>query len=103
MAIVELMRVLVDEENQSWDLSWDVVRRTFGYTNHSERDILAPTALQELTSHWSPAVLPEALETWPVGLVGHLLPRHLQIIFDINLFFLQAVEKKWPGDRARVS
>ena len=79
LAIVELQRVLVDLEGLEWDDAWNIVQETFGYTNHT--------------------VLPEALEKWPVGLVQHLLPRHLQIIFDINLFFLQKVERMFPNDR----
>ncbi|KAM0788793.1 hypothetical protein ACM66B_002882 [Microbotryomycetes sp. NB124-2] len=83
MAIVELMRVLVDEENVPWNSAWSIVQKTFGYTNHT--------------------VLPEALEKWPVPLIAHLLPRHMQIIYDINLFFLQEVEKRFPNDRARIT
>ncbi|CAH0048922.1 unnamed protein product [Clonostachys solani] len=79
LAIVELQRILIDIEGLDWDLAWEIVTGTFGYTNHT--------------------VLPEALEKWPVGLVQHLLPRHLQIIYDINLFFLQSVEKQFPDDR----
>ncbi|KAJ0294530.1 hypothetical protein CBS470a_000827 [Colletotrichum nupharicola] len=79
LAIVELQRILVDLEKLEWDEAWNLVTATFGYTNHT--------------------VLPEALEKWPVGLVQHLLPRHLQIIYDINLFFLQSVEKMFPHDR----
>ncbi|GKT59134.1 glycogen phosphorylase [Colletotrichum tofieldiae] len=79
LAIVELQRILVDLEKLEWDEAWNIVTATFGYTNHT--------------------VLPEALEKWPVGLVQHLLPRHLQIIYDINLFFLQSVEKMFPNDR----
>ncbi|KAF5123845.1 Glycogen phosphorylase 1 [Metarhizium anisopliae] len=79
LAIVELQRILVDIEGLEWDNAWEIVTSTFGYTNHT--------------------VLPEALEKWPVGLVQHLLPRHLQIIYDINLFFLQSVEKAFPDDR----
>ncbi|KAI1415760.1 glycosyltransferase family 35 protein [Hypoxylon sp. FL1857] len=79
LAIVELQRILVDVEGLEWDEAWRIVTSTFGYTNHT--------------------VLPEALEKWPVGLVQHLLPRHLQIIYDINLFFLQSVEKRFPEDR----
>ncbi|KAF8624321.1 hypothetical protein AX15_005950 [Amanita polypyramis BW_CC] len=83
LAIPELMRILVDEEDIIWDAAWQIVTNTFFYTNHT--------------------VLPEALEKWPIPLIEHLLPRHLQIIYDINLFFLQAVEKKFPGDRDRLA
>ncbi|KAI0523689.1 glycosyltransferase family 35 protein [Xylaria bambusicola] len=79
LAIVELQRILIDVEGLEWDEAWTIVTSTFGYTNHT--------------------VLPEALEKWPVGLIQHLLPRHLQIIYDINLFFLQSVEKRFPDDR----
>ncbi|KAI0386040.1 glycosyltransferase family 35 protein [Hypomontagnella monticulosa] len=79
LAIVELQRLLVDVEGLEWDEAWRIVTSTFGYTNHT--------------------VLPEALEKWPVGLMQHLLPRHLQIIYDINLFFLQSIEKRFPEDR----
>ncbi|KAL9942091.1 Non-essential glycogen phosphorylase [Verticillium nonalfalfae] len=83
LAIVELQRILIDLEKLEWDEAWDIVTATFGYTNHT--------------------VLPEALEKWSVGLIQNLLPRHLQIIYDINLYFLQAVEKKFPGDRELLS
>ncbi|KAJ5578268.1 uncharacterized protein N7459_007232 [Penicillium hispanicum] len=86
LAIVELQRILIDHEGLEWDEAWKIVTSTFGYTNHT--------------------VLPEALEKWSVPLVQNLLPRHLQIIYDINLFFLQSVEKRFPKDRdmlARVS
>ncbi|KAH8172828.1 carbohydrate phosphorylase domain-containing protein [Sarocladium implicatum] len=79
LAIVELQRILIDIEGLEWNEAWEIVTSTFGYTNHT--------------------VLPEALEKWPVGLVQHLLPRHLQIIYDINLYFLQSVEKAFPDDR----
>jgi starch phosphorylase len=78
LAVVELQRILIDIEGLEWDFAWNIVTHTFGYTNHT--------------------VLPEALEKWPVGLVQHLLPRHLQIIYDINLYFLQQVEKQFPKD-----
>lgn len=86
LAIVELQRILLDQEGLGWDEAWSIVTQTFGYTNHT--------------------VLPEALEKWSVGLFQNLLPRHLQIIYDINLAFLQLVEKQFPKDRdmlARVS
>ncbi|KKZ66789.1 starch phosphorylase [[Emmonsia] crescens] len=79
LAIVELQRVLIDQEGLEWDEAWNIVSSTFGYTNHT--------------------VLPEALEKWSVPLIQSLLPRHLQIIYDINLLFLQMVEKKFPKDR----
>ncbi|CAG8551097.1 9704_t:CDS:10, partial [Cetraspora pellucida] len=75
LAIVELQRILGLE----WDKAWDIVTRTFAFTNHT--------------------ILPEAMEKWPVPMVAYLLPRHMQIIFDLNLFFLQDVEKKYPDDR----
>jgi glycogen phosphorylase len=76
LAIVELQRILIDIENVAWDQAWKIVTATFGYTNHT--------------------VLPEALEKWPVPLLQGLLPRHMQIIYDINLFHLQSVEKRFP-------
>ncbi|KAK9321420.1 glycosyl transferase [Lipomyces orientalis] len=86
LAVVELQRILVDMEGVEWDDAWKIVTNTFGYTNHT--------------------VLPEALEKWPVPLFQNLLPRHMEIIYDINLFFLQQVEKLFPKERellARVS
>lgn len=79
LAIVELQRILVDLEGLEWEEAWGIVTKTFGYTNHT--------------------VLPEALEKWSVPLFQNLLPRHLQIIYEINLFFLQSVERKFPGER----
>nr|AAU06197.1 glycogen phosphorylase-like protein [Dactylellina haptotyla] len=83
LAIVELQRILVDKEHLEWDEAWNIVTQTFGYTNHT--------------------VLPEALEKWSVPLVQNLLPRHLQIIYDTNLFFLQSVERRFPKDRELLS
>ncbi|KAJ7837322.1 hypothetical protein B0H13DRAFT_2421798 [Mycena leptocephala] len=80
LAIPELMRILI-EEDQPRESAWQIVTNTF-YTNHT--------------------VLPEALEKWAVPLLEHLLLRHLQIIYDIKLLFLQSVEKKFPGDRDRL-
>ncbi|SLM39194.1 glycogen phosphorylase [Lasallia pustulata] len=83
LAIVELQRILIDLEGLDWDEAWSIVTNTFGYTNHT--------------------VLPEALEKWSVPLVQHLLPRHLQIIYDINMNFLQTVERRFPNDREMLS
>jgi len=78
IAVVELMRILVDEENLEWNYAWELCRRTFAYTNHT--------------------LLPEALEKWSVPLFEKVLPRHLQIIFGINEMVLNEVEAMWPGD-----
>ncbi|POS85706.1 glycosyltransferase family 35 protein [Erysiphe pulchra] len=83
LAIVELQRILIDQEGLQWDKAWSIVSNTFGYTNHT--------------------VLPEALEKWSIPSFQNLLPRHLQIIFDINLFFLQSVERRFPDDRELLS
>ncbi len=81
IAVVELMRLFYDEEGMTWDVAWDLVTRTFAYTNHT--------------------LLPEALEKWSVSLFEKVLPRHLQLIFEINKRFLETVEAKWPGDAAK--
>lgn len=83
LAIVELQRILIDIEGLEWDEAWNIVTHTFGYTNHT--------------------VLPEALEKWSVPLVQNLLPRHLQIIYEINMQFLLMVEKKFPNGRDMLS
>ena len=80
IAIAELMRLLVDEEGLEWNHAWGLTTRTFAYTNHT--------------------VLPEALEKWSVDLLGHLLPRHLEIIYEINKHFLSEVVKIRPDDGA---
>ncbi|XP_072023155.1 glycogen phosphorylase, brain form-like [Amphiura filiformis] len=82
MAIPELMRILVDIENVPWDQAWEIVKRTCAYTNHT--------------------LLPEALERWPVSMVQNVLPRHLEIIYEINARHLDAVLKKWPHDTDRM-
>jgi len=81
LAIAELMRVLVDERGMEWEPAWELTQACFGYTNHT--------------------LLPEALETWPVALLGRMLPRHLEIIYEINRRFLDQVEERWPGDLER--
>ena len=83
VAVAELMRLLVDEHAMGWDEAWRVTQGTFAYTNHT--------------------LLPEALEKWPIGLFGKLLPRHLEIIFEINRRFLDEVRAKFPGDDARLA
>jgi starch phosphorylase len=82
MAIAELMRLFVDEEGLEWEEAWNLTTRTFGYTNHT--------------------LMPEALERWSVRLFETILPRHLQIIYEINRRFLREIATRWPGDNDRI-
>ncbi|CAN7631658.1 glycogen/starch/alpha-glucan phosphorylase [Pseudorhodoferax sp. LjRoot39] len=83
IGVAELMRVLVDEHGMDWTPAWALCKRTFSYTNHT--------------------LMPEALETWPVGLMQHVLPRHLEIIFRINKEFLDFAAQHRPGDNGFLS
>jgi starch phosphorylase len=82
LAVAELMRLLVDHQSLPWDKAWQITRATMGYTNHT--------------------LLPEALERWPVGMVQNVLPRHMQIIYEINHRFLEEVAARFSGDAARM-
>ena len=83
VAVAELMRLLVDEYRMEWDQAWDITTKTFAYTNHT--------------------LLPEALETWPLPLFGRILPRHLEIVYEINRRFLDGVRTKYAGDDGRLA
>jgi len=82
LAVPELMRILLDDAHLGWDPAWDLTQRTLGYTNHT--------------------LLPEALEKWPLAWFEELLPRHLEIIYEINRRLLQSVRTRFPGDEGRV-
>jgi glycogen phosphorylase len=83
IGVAELMRIFLDEHQLEWDYAWDLTQRTFAYTNHT--------------------LLSEALEKWPVSLFGRLLPRHLEIIYDINQHFLDEVRRKYTGDASKLA
>lgn len=83
VAVAELMRLLIDEHDLGWDQAWSTTCATFAYTNHT--------------------LLPEALEKWTVDLFGTLLPRHLEIVFEINRRFLDEGRSAFPGDTSRVA
>lgn len=82
LTVAELMRILIDENDLSWEKAWEITEATLGYTNHT--------------------LMPEALERWPVPLFEHVLPRHLQIVYEINRRFLEGVAARWPGDVDRL-
>jgi glycogen phosphorylase len=82
LAVAELMRILLDDAQLGWDLAWDLTKRTLAYTNHT--------------------LLPEALEKWPVDMFEMLIPRHLEIIYEVNRRFLDEVRLRFPGDEGRV-
>jgi glycogen phosphorylase len=83
VSVAELMRILVDEYKIDWETAWDTTCKTFSYTNHT--------------------LLPEALEKWSVGLFNYLIPRVLEIIYEINYRFLKEVSKQFPGDQGKLS
>jgi len=83
IAVAELMRLLIDEHFMDWDAAWEITRRTFAYTNHT--------------------LLPEALEHWPLAVFAKVLPRHLEIIYEINARFLDEVRIRFLGDEERLA
>lgn len=82
LAVAELMRILVDDHDMGWDAAWDITQKTMAYTNHT--------------------LLPEALEKWSVDLFGRVLPRHLEIVYEINRRLLEEVRSRYPGDHDRM-
>ena len=83
VAVAELMRLLMDEHELPWEKAWEITHNTFGYTNHT--------------------LLPEALEKWPVEMFEQILPRHLEIVYEINRRFLEQVRKAFPADEQRLA
>ncbi|MEB2313115.1 MAG: glycogen/starch/alpha-glucan phosphorylase [Sorangiineae bacterium] len=83
LAIAEMMRLLTDERGLAWEQAWELTQRCFAYTNHT--------------------ILPEALERWPVWLMERVLPRHLELVYEINQRFLGEVSRRYPGDVGRLS
>ncbi|MEO1203545.1 MAG: glycogen/starch/alpha-glucan phosphorylase, partial [Pseudomonadota bacterium] len=83
IAVAELMRLLIDEYHLGWDAAWKITTTTMAYTNHT--------------------LLPEALETWPVSMFRRLLPRLLDIIYEINARFITEISQRWPGDTDRIA
>jgi starch phosphorylase len=81
IAVVELMRLLMDVEGLGWEQAHHITWRSFAYTNHT--------------------VLTEALEKWPVEMIARVLPRHIEIIYEINRLFLEDVKRRWPDDNER--
>jgi len=82
IAVAELMRLLIDEHGLNWDDAWDITRNTMAYTNHT--------------------LLPEALEMWPVSMFRRMLPRLLDIIYEINAHFIADIGQRWPGDNDKI-
>src|SRR5260370_16334453 len=82
MAVVELMRILLDDARLGWDQAWELTKKALAYTNHT--------------------LLPEALEKWPAAWFEILLPRHLEIIYEINRRLLDEVRLRFPGDEGRL-
>lgn len=83
LTVAELMRALIDEHGLEWDKAWDITTKTLGYTNHT--------------------LMPEALEKWPLSIVEKVVPRHLQIIYEINSRFLKILELKYPNDKDKIA
>jgi starch phosphorylase len=82
LAVPELMRILVDQAHLGWDEAWNITQKTLAYTNHT--------------------LLPEALEKWPLAVFEDMLPRQLEIIYEINRRFLGDVRMQFPGDETRI-